>query len=309
MAGSGQIWNIDFQSITIDNESIDLPGSRQPSRPALAYPGPTETVLPGPTATTATGSCSLAGTSGAPTITDGTSYTPNADFSSATEIGGGWRCVYRGTGNGAIVNGLTASTTYRFIVYEMDGAGPGSKYLTTVGTNAGNVTTIHSSFLTWSSGTARTLSAENFWSWPASDRDASTAPTSSTALPGTPLAQPRRYKVERRLSPLTSLPGGCRCFSFNDYNSMDVTGWTPPMATGAAFGSGVSGARGSGTGSTAEGAGVSTIVSYSDPNGWKNTYRRDRRGWQRQPHVAYLWLDSNTPRRNDLFFARRAVRP
>jgi hypothetical protein len=303
MASGGQVWNIDFQSITIDNESINLPGvtpTTQASNLGAVVIGPTETTLAW---TNGNGSNRIlfarAGTSGAPSVTDGTSYTPNADFSSATDIGGGWRCLYRGSANMAIVNGLTASTAYRFVVYEMDGAGPGSKYLTTVGTNAGNVTTISSSFLTWSSGTARTLNAENFWSWPAGDRDASDNTYvlhRYAGYTGGGTTEVQKW-TGSAWSTLTSFtPAAAGVVSFNDYSSMDVTGTdTLHMATGAAFGSGVSGARGIRYGLYSGGSwSFSTVVSYSDPNGWKNTFQHalavDGGG---NPHVAYLWEDAN----------------
>ena len=80
MAGTGQVWNIDFQSITIDNQvQVDLPGvtpTIQASSLGAVVIGPTETTL---SWTNGNGSnrilFALAGTAGAPTVTDGTSYT------------------------------------------------------------------------------------------------------------------------------------------------------------------------------------------------------------------------------------------
>jgi hypothetical protein len=81
------------------------------------------------------------------------------------DIGGGWRPVYKGTGDSVLVTGLTASTAYRIVVFEYDGQGGGEAYLTTVGTNALNKSTI-SSFATWTSGTVRSLLDKNFWTYP-----------------------------------------------------------------------------------------------------------------------------------------------
>ncbi len=78
---------------------------------------------------------------GAPTVTDGIVYTANADFSAATDIGGGWKCVYRDTGHLLSITGLAANTEYRMVVYEFDGTGGGEAYLTSIGTNIINHST------------------------------------------------------------------------------------------------------------------------------------------------------------------------
>ncbi len=309
MASGSRVDDIDFQSITIDNEFINLPGvtpTTQASNLGAVVIGPTETTL---SWTNGNGSnrilFALAGTAGTPTVTDGTSYTPNANFSSATDIGGGWRCLYRGSGNMATVSGFAASSTYRFVVFEMDGAGPGSKYLTTVGTNAGNVTTIGSSFLTWSSGTARTLNAENFWSWPSGDLDSSNNTYVLHRYAGDGTTEVQKWNGSA-WSTLTSFtPAAAGCVSFSDRTATDVTGVdTLHMVTGASFGSGSSGARGIQYGLYSGGSwSFSTAVSVSDPNGYKNTGAHalavDAGG---APHLLYLWDDANT--RTEYFVLR-----
>ena len=75
------------------------------------------------------------GNTGTPTVTDGTEYQADTDFSTATDIGGGWKCVFRDIGYIATATGLDAGTVYRVVVYEFDGTGGGEAYLTSIGTN------------------------------------------------------------------------------------------------------------------------------------------------------------------------------
>ncbi|HRK53330.1 MAG TPA: FlgD immunoglobulin-like domain containing protein [Cyclobacteriaceae bacterium] len=60
---------------------------------------------------------------------DGQSYTGNSDFSIANDIGGGNKIVYRGAGNSVNITGLNANTIYHFRVYEIEGVGSQSNYL------------------------------------------------------------------------------------------------------------------------------------------------------------------------------------
>jgi hypothetical protein len=62
---------------------------------------------------------------------DGASYTGNADFSAATDIGFGNKVVYRGTSNTVTVTNLNAATVYAFQVFEFNGNGATTNYLTT----------------------------------------------------------------------------------------------------------------------------------------------------------------------------------
>jgi len=64
---------------------------------------------------------------------DGTDPTANTVYS-----GSGEQVVFNGSGNSVAVTGLTASTTYWFRVYEYNGSGATTKYLTTTATNNPN---------------------------------------------------------------------------------------------------------------------------------------------------------------------------
>lgn len=63
---------------------------------------------------------------------DGASYSGNADFSSATDLGSGNRVVFRGSGSSVTVTGLSAATVYHFRVYELNGSGVSTNYLVPV---------------------------------------------------------------------------------------------------------------------------------------------------------------------------------
>lgn len=65
--------------------------------------------------------------------TDGTDPTANTVYS-----GSGQQVVYNNNSNTVAVTGLTASTTYWFRVYEYNGSGASTKYLTSTGTNNPN---------------------------------------------------------------------------------------------------------------------------------------------------------------------------
>ncbi|HQQ83991.1 MAG TPA: hypothetical protein PK059_12375, partial [Cyclobacteriaceae bacterium] len=75
---------------------------------------------------------------------DGSSYTGNADFSVATDLGSGNKVVYRGSANSASITNLNATTTYYFKVYELNGAGVLSNYLTSSATgNPASISTLY----------------------------------------------------------------------------------------------------------------------------------------------------------------------
>lgn len=61
---------------------------------------------------------------------DGENYNANA-FGSGTQIGSGNYVVYSGTAANATITGLSANTTYHFAVYEFNGSGSTTNYLTT----------------------------------------------------------------------------------------------------------------------------------------------------------------------------------
>ncbi len=75
-------------------------------------------------------------------INTSNSFTAPADgtapTASATYSGSGEQVVYNGTGSSLTINGLTASTTYYVRVYEFNGSGTSTKYLTSTATNNPN---------------------------------------------------------------------------------------------------------------------------------------------------------------------------
>jgi len=70
-----------------------------------------------------------AGSAPTGTPSDGSSYTANAAYGSGTALGDGY-VVYNGSSNTVTVTALTASTTYYFAIYEYNGTGTVTKYLT-----------------------------------------------------------------------------------------------------------------------------------------------------------------------------------
>ncbi|MES2276520.1 MAG: MBG domain-containing protein [Bacteroidota bacterium] len=82
--------------------------------------------------------------SGTPSPANSTNYTANASFTSGSQAGAGWYCVYNGTGTSVNVTGLTSGNTYRTMVVEYNGSTTltDENYLTTSNTgNTANVTT------------------------------------------------------------------------------------------------------------------------------------------------------------------------
>jgi hypothetical protein len=68
------------------------------------------------------------------TPTDGTTVGANADYSAGSDLGGGQKCVYNGSGNSVAVTGLSVNTAYFVRVYEYNGAGAQTNYNITTGT-------------------------------------------------------------------------------------------------------------------------------------------------------------------------------
>ena len=73
---------------------------------------------------------------------DGTTYTPDADFGSGTEIGSGNYVVYLGSGTNVTMSALTPGSTYYVAVYELNGSGGSENYLTTSPATAGGATAV-----------------------------------------------------------------------------------------------------------------------------------------------------------------------
>ena len=63
-------------------------------------------------------------------------YNANSSFSLGSQIGSsGWFCVYNGTSDSLTISGLSAFTTYRFMVCEYNGPSSMEQYLITTATN------------------------------------------------------------------------------------------------------------------------------------------------------------------------------
>jgi hypothetical protein len=75
---------------------------------------------------------------------DGNPYTSaNSNIASAPSLGGGNYVIYNGSGNSVTVTGLTPGTAYYYSVYEYNGSGAGTDYLTsTFATNSESTTSV-----------------------------------------------------------------------------------------------------------------------------------------------------------------------
>jgi len=81
-------------------------------------------------------------TTGEPTVSNNTTYTPNTTFGSGTEAGTGWYCVYNGTSSTETVTGLIGATQYRVMVLEYNnGAGDERYNIQTINYNPCNFST------------------------------------------------------------------------------------------------------------------------------------------------------------------------
>lgn len=67
------------------------------------------------------------GTTGAPILNEGVSYTANSKFMLGSNVGS-WYCVYNGDGSSVNVNGLTAVTDYRLVIYEYNNVAGKEEY-------------------------------------------------------------------------------------------------------------------------------------------------------------------------------------
>ena len=78
------------------------------------------------------------GSTGKPSVTDGMTYTADANFGTGTQAGTGWYCIANGdlSGNSITVTGLTTTNKYRVMVLEYTGGSGAEQYLTTA--NPGN---------------------------------------------------------------------------------------------------------------------------------------------------------------------------
>ncbi len=72
--------------------------------------------------------CQGSAPSGGPT--DGTNYTANSNFAGGGDSFGGGKVVYKGSGSSFTLTGLQAGTNYYLQVYEFNGNGATTKYLT-----------------------------------------------------------------------------------------------------------------------------------------------------------------------------------
>jgi hypothetical protein len=108
-----QATNINFTAFTDNSLSISWTNGNGAERLVLAKQGSAVNVDPA----------------------DGSSYTGNSNFASATDIGSGNKVVFRGSGNSVTVTNLTANTVYHFRIYELNGSGVSSNYLVTTATS------------------------------------------------------------------------------------------------------------------------------------------------------------------------------
>ncbi|MCC5859434.1 MAG: cadherin-like beta sandwich domain-containing protein, partial [Ectothiorhodospiraceae bacterium] len=162
-------WNLNFNDITIANPSQPEAQGTTPGQQvtdlAAGLIGPTSVSLQW---TPGDGSRRIVlmrqGASGTPVVEDGESYSGSADFSTAPDVGDGWRVVYAGTGSSLRVTGLEADSDFRVVVFEYDGTGDGTAYLSSVDGNVLDITT-EPDLYTWDGGLARDLQDENFWTF------------------------------------------------------------------------------------------------------------------------------------------------
>ncbi len=77
---------------------------------------------------------------------DATSYTANSIYGSGSTTAPGEYVVYSGTGTTVTVTGLLSSTTYHFAIYEMNGTGCNTNYLTSSPSTITGATSIVSSY-------------------------------------------------------------------------------------------------------------------------------------------------------------------
>ena len=109
-----------------------------------------------------------ADTAGTPTITNGSTYSANAQFGAGSTAGSGWYCVYNGAGTSVNVTGLRPETAYRVMIVEYNGqnylttAVPGSNTSTFTTESYTIVTTSDPSALTSIAGTAVPVTSFNF---------------------------------------------------------------------------------------------------------------------------------------------------
>ncbi|HYE56427.1 MAG TPA: hypothetical protein VD996_16375, partial [Chitinophagaceae bacterium] len=71
---------------------------------------------------------------------NGTAYTANASFGAGTDLGNGQFVLYNGNNNFVNVTGLQPATTYHFAVFEFNGSGSTTRYLTSSFLAASNAT-------------------------------------------------------------------------------------------------------------------------------------------------------------------------
>lgn len=71
---------------------------------------------------------------------DGNTYSPNPDFGTGTDLGGGQYIVYNGTGNSFDLANLEPGTTYHLEIFEYNGSGTDTKYLTTTSASGSQAT-------------------------------------------------------------------------------------------------------------------------------------------------------------------------
>jgi len=99
--------------------------------------------------------------------TDTVSYAANNNFTTATDIGGGNKVIYNGSGNSVPFIGLNIATRYYFAVYEYNGSGATADYLTNGTVLTGNRWTLSTepsdSVVTFNAYTVSDTQISNVW--------------------------------------------------------------------------------------------------------------------------------------------------
>jgi hypothetical protein len=157
------------------------------------------------------------------TPADGTDYTHNTSFSAAADAGSGNKVVYDGTESSFTLTGLSADTTYHLKVFEYNGTGANTKYLTASaptasGKTLGNPTSINVS----RDGIYPATTVDISWT-ENNDKNVMVARSTATSPSGTPTAGVN-YNAGQSFGDWTVVARS------DDDGSLEVTGLVPGQA-------------------------------------------------------------------------------
>ncbi|MEZ7866541.1 MAG: choice-of-anchor D domain-containing protein [Paludibacteraceae bacterium] len=163
-----------------------------------------------------------------------TAPTDGADPTANTVYGGsGEQVVYNGSGNSVAVTGLTASTTYWFRVYEYNGSGASTKYLSSIATGNPNSQTTNSIVLApeinIQGNSTNIVSGDGTPSTSDHTDFGSTDVTSGSVV--------RTFTIQNTGNAVLNLTGSSPYVSITGANAGDFSVTTDPSATIAASGS------------------------------------------------------------------------